>query len=156
MQTLIFFGNFGGTATLWAFISNFTVISLENTMKDQRKSRQNKKPWVSLSEICFTRYKVYNVIDHMVKNAVCDGFWTKINIFQMRAPQNSPKLLNKAIFWLLASRKYWHLAKTHHTRHFIPDSLSHIHFIRCKTYFWQRNPSFFILAAFSLIFHCIF
>ena len=37
-----FFQKFWGTAIFWAFALNFTVISLENTMKDQRNAANIK------------------------------------------------------------------------------------------------------------------
>ena len=54
-------------------------------------------------------YSLY-VIDSMVKNAMYEGFWKKINILRIPAAQNGPKVLNLAIFELLVSGKYSYIA----------------------------------------------
>ena len=87
--------------------------------------RSKEKPPKSKILIFFARNKFYivysvYVIDFMVKNAMYKGFWTKIDIWRIWAAQNGPKLLNMAIFELLASAKYSFLSKTLHTMHSLP------------------------------------
>ena len=46
------------------------------------------------------------MIDSMVKNAMYEGFWKKINILRMRAAQKWPDLALLAHFEQLESAKY--------------------------------------------------
>ena len=69
--------------------------------------------------------------------------------------QNDPKWLNFGIFEVLLFAKYLFSSKNVHTFHSLLYKLSHIKYIRYKTYFWRKKSTFSFWRLFPLIFHWI-
>ena len=72
-------------------------LKLYSNFLSKYKERSKKKPPKSKILIFFVKNKFYivyivYVIDSMVKNAMYEGFWTKINILRMREAQKWSKM----------------------------------------------------------------
>ena len=86
-----FFQNFWLMGSRCQKIMKIWQIYKENSLKHQRKSRQNKKNRVLSSKIRLRWYIVSFLIDCKAKNAMYKGFGTKTIISDVREAQIWPK-----------------------------------------------------------------